>query len=159
MTASQGAKGPYPNRVAAEIEMAILDHALEHHCHGAMRVKQELQIKGIQVCSGGVRWIRMRHYLLTKHERLLRLEKATAERAITLTEEQTQALERFSPEFRESHIEAPHTVALVAVDTFFVGTLNGVGEVYLQTAIVPFPLRLGQALPIQAAGHCRSPDE
>ena len=40
-----------------------------------------------------------------------------------------------SPEFRERHIEAPHTGALVAVDTFFVGALKGVGKVYLQTAI------------------------
>ena len=48
----------------------------------------------------------MRHNLWTKHERLLRLEKATAERTITLTEEQTRVLERFSPEFRERHIEA-----------------------------------------------------
>lgn len=29
-----GAKGPHPNRVAAEIEEAILDHALVHPCHG-----------------------------------------------------------------------------------------------------------------------------
>ena len=77
----------------------------------------------------------MRHNLLTKHERLLRLEKATAERTITLTEEQTRVLERFSPEFRERHIEAPYTGALVAVDTFFVGTLKGVGKIFLQTAI------------------------
>lgn len=130
-----GAKGPHPNRVAAEVETAILDHALAHPCHGAMRVEQELRLKGIQVSSGGVRGVWMRHNLLTKHERLLRLEKTTAELTITLTEEQTQALERFSPEFRERHIEAPHTGALVAVDTFFVGTLKGVGKVYLQTAI------------------------
>jgi transposase InsO family protein len=77
----------------------------------------------------------MRHNLWTKHERLLRLEKANAERAITLTVEQTQALERFSPELRERHIKTPYTEALVAVDTFFVGTLKGVGKVYLQTAI------------------------
>jgi len=96
---------------------------------------------------------------LTRHERLLRLEKAIAERAVTHTEEQTQALEHFSPEFCERHIEAPHTVALVAVDTFFVGTLKGVGEVYLQTAMVPLPIRLGQGLPIQASGHYDSPDE
>ena len=124
-----GAKGPHPNRVTAEIEAAILDHALAHPCHGATRVEQELRLKGLQVSSGGVRGVWMRHNLLTKHERLLRLEKATAERAITLTDEQTLALERFSPEFPERHIEAPHTVALVAVDTFFVGTLNGVSEV------------------------------
>ncbi len=76
-----------------------------------------------------------RHNLLTKHERLLRLEKATAERKLELSEEQTRLLERFSPEFRERHIEAPHTGSLVAVDTFFVGALKGVGKVYLQTAI------------------------
>lgn len=55
-----------------------------------------------------------RHNLLTKGERLL-----------TLTEEQMRLLEHFSPEFRERHIEAPHTGSLRAVDTFFVGTLKG----------------------------------
>jgi transposase InsO family protein len=54
---------------------------------------------------------------------------------IELTEEQVRLLERFSPEFRERHIEAPHTGSLVAVDTFFIGTLKGVGKLYLQTAI------------------------
>ncbi len=34
-----GAKGPHPNRVAAEIEAAILDHALAYPCHCAMRVE------------------------------------------------------------------------------------------------------------------------
>jgi transposase InsO family protein len=130
-----GAKGPHPNRVSAEIENAVLDHALAHPCHGAVRVEQELRLQGIQVSAGGIRGVWQRHGLLTKHERLLRLEKATAERTIELTEEQTRLLERFSPEFRERHIEAPHTGSLVAVDTFFVGTLKGVGKVYLQTAI------------------------
>src|SRR5262249_5126063 len=88
-----GARGPHPNRVAAEIEPAILDHALAHPCHGPMRVAQELMLREIKL------------------------------------------LERFSPEYRERHIEAPHTGALVAVDTFFVGVLKGVGKVYLQTAI------------------------
>ncbi len=72
---------------------------------------------------------------MTRHERLLRLETATAERRLELSEEQTRLLERFSPEFRERHIQAPHTGSLVAVDTFFVGALKGVGKVYLQTAI------------------------
>lgn len=130
-----GARGPHPNRVPAEIEQAVLDHALAHPCHGALRVEQELRLRGLQVSSGGVRGVWQRHDLLTKHERLLRLEKATAERTIELTEEQMRLLERFSPEFRERHIEAPHTGSLVAVDTFFVGTLKGVGKLYLQTAI------------------------
>jgi transposase InsO family protein len=130
-----GAKGPHPNRVPAEIEQEILDHALAHPCHGATRVEQELRLKGVQVSSGGVRGVWMRNGLLTKHERLLRLEKTTAERTVELSEEQVRLLERFSPEFRERHIEAPHTGSLVAVDTFFVGVLKGVGKLYLQSAI------------------------
>jgi len=130
-----GPRGPHPNRVPEEIEQAILDHALAHPCHGPMRVAQELALRGIQVSSGGVRGVWQRHAILTKHERLLRLEKATADRTLTLSDEQIRLLERFSPEYRERHIEAPYTGALVAVDTFFVGVLKGVGKVYLQTVI------------------------
>jgi len=130
-----GPRGPHPNRVPEPVEQAILDHALAHPCHGPLRVAHELVLQGVQVSAGGVRGVWQRHGLLTKHERLLRLEKATAERQLSLTDEQIRLLERFSPEFRERHIEAPHTGALVAVDTFFVGMLKGVGKVYLQTAI------------------------
>ena len=119
-----GARAPHPNRVGAAIEQAILDHALAHPCHGPLRVAHELMLRGIQVSSGGVRGVWQRHGLLTKHERLLRLEQATAERTLELSEEQIRLLERFSPEFRERHIEAPHTGALVAVDTFFIGVLK-----------------------------------
>ncbi len=132
---ARGPKNPHPNRLAPEIEEAILGHCLAHPTHGPMRVAHELALRGIQVSSGGVRGVWSRHDLLTKHERLLRLEKATAEKTIELTPEQIKLLERFSPEFRDRHIEAPHTGALVAVDTFFVGRLKGVGKVYLQTAV------------------------
>jgi transposase InsO family protein len=100
-----------------------------------MRVAHELALQGVQVSSSGVRGVWQRHNLLTKHDRRRRLERATAERDLTLSDEQRHLLERFSPEFRERHIEAPHSGALVAVDTFFVGVLKGVGKVYLQTAI------------------------
>ena len=73
-------KGPYPNRVAPQIEAAILDHALAHPTHGPRRVAHQLVLSGMQVSAGGVRGVWSRHDLLTKHERLLRLEKATADR-------------------------------------------------------------------------------
>jgi transposase InsO family protein len=130
-----GARGPHPNRVSEEVERAVLDHALEHPGHGPLRVAQELALKGIQVSSGGVRGVWSRHDLLTKHERLLRLEKHVGGRKVELSDEQVRLLERFSPEFRERHIETRHTGDLVAVDTFFVGHLKGVGKVYLQSVI------------------------
>ena len=131
-----GAKGPHPNRVSEEIEKAVLDHALAHPCHGALRVEQELRLQGIAVSSGGVRGVWQRHDLLTKHERLLRLEKATAQRKMELSDEQIRLLERFSPEFRERHIEAPYTGSLVAVDTFFVGTLKGLARFIFKASLI-----------------------
>ncbi len=57
-----GARGPHPNRVASEVEEAILAHALAHPTHGAQRVADELMLRSVQVSSGGVRgvWIRGR---------------------------------------------------------------------------------------------------
>ena len=75
-----GARGPHPNRVSEKIEQAVLAHALDYPCHGAVPVEQELRLQGIQVSAGGVRGDWQRRNLLTKHERLLRLEKQTAER-------------------------------------------------------------------------------
>ncbi|MBE2889743.1 helix-turn-helix domain-containing protein, partial [Geobacter anodireducens] len=130
-----GAKGPHPNRVDEAVETAILEHCLNHPGHGPLRVSQELSLKGIQVSSGGVRGVWSRHSLLTKQERMLRLEKSVREQSFELSDEQIRLLERFSPEFRERHIETKHTGDLVAVDTFFVGTLKGVGKIYLQSVI------------------------
>lgn len=130
-----GAKGPHPNRVGDEIEKAVLDYSLDHPTHGCVRVAQALVLMGHTVSSGGVRGVWSRHSLLNRHERLLRLETVMRERRIDLSEDQISALERFSPEFRDRHIEAPHTGSLVAVDTFMVGTLKGVGRVYLQSII------------------------
>ena len=130
-----GAKGPHPNRVAPPIEKAILAHALKHPTHGAQRVADELMLRGLQVSSGGVRGVWTRNKLQTRHHRLLRLEETVCKRKIKLTKEWIQALERFDPEFRERHIEVHATGELAAVDTFFAGTLKGVGKVYIQTVL------------------------
>ena len=49
-------RGPHANRVSAEIEAAVLDHALAYPCHGAARVEQELRLKGLRsppaACAG-----------------------------------------------------------------------------------------------------------
>jgi transposase InsO family protein len=130
-----GPKGPHPNRVSEEVEKAILEYSLHQPTHGPLRVAQQLVLQNIQVSAGGVRGVWGRHNLLSRHERLLRLEQTVREQSLMLTDAQVRLLERFSPEFRERHIETKHTGDLVAVDTFFAGTLKGVGRIYLQSAI------------------------
>ena len=49
------------------------------------------------------------HNLLTEQKRLLWLEKTTTEHRIKLSDDLVRLLERFSPEFRERHIETRHT--------------------------------------------------
>ena len=133
-----GTRGPHPNRFSEEIEQAVLAYCLKEPTHGCLRVAQSLALEGITVSSMGVRGVWTRHNLQTKHERLMRLEQATREKRVELTERQVRLLERFSPEFRERHIITKHTGELVAVATFYVGQLKGVGKVYLQTVIYCF---------------------
>lgn len=130
-----GCKGPHPNRVSDEVEKAILDFSLEFPSYGCLRVAQQLNLRGVEVSSGGVRGVWDRHSLLTKHQRLLRLEAHHREKKIELTEKQVRLLEKFSPEFRDRHIEVSKTGELVAMDTFMVGSLKGIGRIYLQTVI------------------------
>lgn len=130
-----GAKGPHPNRLPKDVEDAILYYSLHFPTHGCLRVAQQLALRDIHVSAGGVRGVWQRHKLLTKHERLLRLEEHSRKRTFKLSETHIRLLERFNPEFRERHIEAPYPGALVAVDTFHVGYLKGVGRIYAQTAI------------------------
>lgn len=130
-----GPRGPHPNRVDDSVEQAILDYCLTYPTHGPLRVAQCLVLQGVQVSSSGVRGVWSRHGLLTRHERLMRLEETVRGQSLKLSDEQVRLLERFSPEFRDRHIEANHTGDLVAVDTFMVGSLKGVGRVYLQSVI------------------------
>lgn len=130
-----GPKGPHPNRVDEKVETAILEYSLTYPTHGCLRVAQQLVLQGIQVSSGGVRGVWGRHNLLSRHDRLLRLEQTARKRKMQLTDAQIRMLERFSPEFRERHIETRHTGDLVAVDTFMVGAIKGVGRIYMQSVI------------------------
>lgn len=130
-----GAKGPHPNRVPEEVEQAVLEYSLKHPTYGCLRAAQDLALSGVHVSSGGVRGVWNRHNLLHKHQRLMRLEQSIREKKFDLSDEQVRALERFSPEFREHHIETQHTGDLVAVDTFLVGSIKGVGRIYLQSVI------------------------
>jgi hypothetical protein len=45
-----GCKGAHPNRVAPEIEQAILDYSLTRPTHGPLRVAQELALSVRAVC-------------------------------------------------------------------------------------------------------------
>ena len=132
---ARGPRAPHPNRLSEELEQVVLDYCLEYPTLGSLKVSQQLLLRGVHIGSGAVRGVWQRHNLLSKHQRLLRLEKHAQETGMALSEHEIQLLERFDPEFRERHIEANFTGQLVAIDTFMVGNLKGIGKVYLQTVV------------------------
>jgi transposase InsO family protein len=131
----RGAKSPHTNRVPEALEKAILDYCLEFPTQGCLRVSQQLILRGIHVGVGAVRGVWQRNNLLSKHQRLLRLEQHHKDNNFPLTEQHIALLEKFDPEFRERHIKADFSGELVAIDTFMVGNLKGIGKIYLQTVI------------------------
>ena len=124
------------NRVAPEIEEAVVKIAFEFPAYGQVRASNELRKKSIFISPGGVRGVWLRHDLETFKKRLKALEAKVAQEGIILTEEQLAALERAKEE-KTAHgqIETEHPGYLGSQDTFYVGTLKGVGRVYQQTFI------------------------
>jgi transposase InsO family protein len=66
---------------------------------------------------------------------LLKLEERMLQEPSALTAEQVAKIEKANPCLRERHIESSRPGELLAQDTFFVGTLKGVGKVYLHVVV------------------------
>ena len=112
------------NRVAEEIEQAVLELAVEEPALGQVRVSNELRKRGLILSPAGVRGVWIRHDLQTFKHRLAALEKKIAAEGIVLTESQVAALERKrEKEEASGEIETEHPGYLGSQDTFYVGTL------------------------------------
>ena len=129
---------PIPkNRVEPAIEQAVVEMAIEQPALGQVRVANELTKRGQFVSPTGVRSIWVRNDLQTFARRLKALEARLAQNAgMVLTEHQVRAMEKAKQE-KEAHgeIETEHPGYLGSQDTYYVGTIKGVGRIYQQTFI------------------------
>lgn len=124
------------NRVDEQTETAVVAYAIEQPAHGQVRASNELRKRGVFISPSGVRCVWLRHQLGRFKDRLKALEERMAKESIILTESQIQALEKKKDDDAAAgEIETAHPGYLGAQDTFYVGTLKGVGRIYQQTFI------------------------
>jgi transposase InsO family protein len=124
------------NRVDPIIEQAVIKVAIDEPAWGQVRVSNELRQQGLSVSPAGVRNIWLRNDLENMKKRLNKLEEKVAQEGIVLTESQLKVLEQKALE-KEAYgeIETEHPGYLGSQDTFYVGTLKGVGRIYQQTFV------------------------
>jgi transposase InsO family protein len=124
------------NRIDPSIEQAVNQLAVEEPAFGQLRASNELRKKGIFVSPAGVRCIWLRSGLENINKRLKELERRSAQEGLVLTESQVVALEsKKMDDVASGEIETAHPGYLGSQDTFYVGTLKGVGRIYQQTFI------------------------
>lgn len=124
------------NRVDEQTEAAVVEYAIEEPAHGQVRASNELRKRGVFISPSGVRCVWLRHRLGRFKDRLRALEEKMAKEGLILTESQIQALEKKKQDDEAcGEIETAHPGYLGAQDTFYVGTLKGVGRIYQQTFI------------------------
>lgn len=124
------------NRVEEATEAAVVAYAIEQPAHGQVRASNELRKQGVFISPSGVRSVWLRHQLGRFKDRLRALEEKMAKEGLVLTEVQVQALERKKEDdLASGEIETAHPGYLGSQDTFYVGTLKGVGRIYQQSFV------------------------
>jgi len=123
------AKPKMPNQIKPDKEQIILNYIINYPTHGPRRIANELRQQGITLSETGIYHVLCRKQL---NHRLFRLFYAQEKSdSPIVTERYLREIEKR----KEKHIHAYYPGYLFCQDTFYVGTIKGLGRIYQQTGI------------------------
>ena len=125
----------HPQTTPPEVQEQVIALSLEHPQWGCVKLSDLLRLRGVSVSSPTVQNILIKQGLGQKYDRLLEVERRHLEEGLELTAEQLAALEKNNPCFRERHVESSRPGELLSADTTSIGTLDGIGRVYLHAVV------------------------
>ncbi len=128
----------HPQATPPQLVERILAVSQAHPAWGCNKISDALKLEGPYVSAPKVQEILNDHGMGSRYHRWLKLEEQRAGHSIELTAEQVAFLEKQNPCFRERHVESSGPGELLNQDTFVVGTLKGVGRVYLHAVVDTF---------------------
>jgi transposase InsO family protein len=117
-----------PNAMTSEEVAVILSEAIARPTLGPKSLLRHLKPRGVDRSASGVAKVLRRHHLGTAKERILALASLTAAESGQVTEEALEGPFGFC-------LYASQPGQVVALDTFYVGRLKGVGAVWQLTAV------------------------
>ena len=125
----------HPKTTPKEVEDKILDLSLDHPGWGCIKLSDMLKLQQISVSSPTVQKILIKNNMASKYDRVMRLEERHIKEGIVLNEDQVRLIEKMNPVFSERHVESSKPGELLSQDTKLIGTLSGIGRVYLHCVV------------------------
>ena len=122
-------KPKMPNQIKPDFEAIILNYIIDYPTHGPRRVSNELRQQGIKISETGIYHVLRRKSLNHRLDRLFYAQDQSDNPVVT---------ERYLREIKKRqkvHISAHYPGYLFCQDTFYVGTIKGLGRIYQQTGI------------------------
>lgn len=121
-------KSKMPNQIRLDLEQIIYNYITNYPTHGPRRISHELK-QGITISETGVYNVLKRANLNHRLDRLFDAQEHSDNPVIT---------ERYLREVekkKENHIQAYYLGDLFCQETFYVGTIKGLGRIYQQAGI------------------------
>ena len=118
-----------PNQIKPDKEKILLSYIIEYPTHGPRRIANELRQQAITISETGAYNVLCRKQLNHRLDRLFYAQDKSDNPVIT---------ERYLREVakrKAAHINAYYSGYLFCQDTFYVGTIKGLGRIYQQTGI------------------------